>query len=296
MKKSSRLVVVSLFSFLLTFTFSQTAKSEGGIVPRPVAPPAVKPPTPPVPVVPPPKVPTPTPAKPPTVIPPTSGGSITPGSAPSAGMPATVDPAAAKRLGTTPSHRPGTAIGPGAGKRAAKNSLSAEEVMARIQSDALKKAIKDSPEAQEGIAVRENLLDTALNGQKALTHQSAGKFEKALMERLVGKDLSKMTEKDLKDLQSLTCGPMCGGHENMALTCRRVSKLLAALQSTPGILATSGALGTLFAAYVNTEVEKKNGSESMKVAGDGVFVELKDLDKPIPQEKLVPEAAASTQE
>ena len=292
MKNSLSSISITLFAFCATLIFSSVAKSETGIAPvRPVTPPAVKAPTPPV--APPPTAPS---VKPPTGVRPIPGLTPTPGSAAkpgSLGTPDTIDPAAAKRLGTLPSHKSAAPKTGSNGKRAEQKSLSAEEVMERIKSEPLKKAIKDSPEAQEGIAVRENLLDSALNGQKQLTHQSASKFEKSLMEKLIGKDFSKMTENDLKDLQSLTCGPMCGGHENMALSCRRVSKLLAAVQSTPGILATAGALGTLFAAYVNTVVEKQNGSEVMKVAGEGTFVELKDLNKEIPQEKLVPEAAAS---
>lgn len=292
------MIPVTMMSFFLILTFSPIAKSEAGLVPvRPVAPPAVPPVTvPTVPVVPVPVKPPVPSAKPPTVIPPASS---TPSSGaigtPSSGASGAVDPSAAKRLSTIPSHKPGTQKSGPTGRRAEQPKLTTEEVMERIKSEPLKKAIKDSPEAQEGIVVRETLLDTALNGQKQLTHQSAAKFEKALMERLIGKDFSKMTEKDLKDLQSLTCGPMCGGHENMALSCRRVSKLIEAIQnpSNTAVLATAGVLGTVFAAFVNAIVDKKDGAEEMKVAGDGFFMELKDLEKEIPQEKLVPEAQAS---
>ena len=76
----------------------------------------------------------------------------------------------------------------------------------------------------------------------------------------------------------------------MALSCRRITRFLDAVKSTPGILATSGALGTLFAAFVNytDKPEKKNGSEVISVAGDGLFAEVKDLNKEVTQEKLVP--------
>lgn len=267
--------LVGLFSFISPNLFAETA-----VAPRPVKPPAVSVPKVKTPEVP--KVPTVDPMKP--TVPKVGPGA----QAPSSGALSSPDPRPAKRLG---SHAGEAATSGSAGQRElAPKKLSHDQVKERIKYDPLLEQVKDSPEALDGLSVREGLLDTALNGQKALTHISSGKFEKALMEKLVGKDFSKIKEQDLKDLQSLTCGPMCGGHEKMALSCRRITRFLDAVKSTPGILATSGALGTLFAAFVNytDKPEKKNGSEVISVAGDGVFAEVKDLNKEVSQEKLVP--------
>jgi len=270
-----------LFFLVTVFSCSQLTFAEAIARPPVVPRPAPRPPAP----VPRPPAPVPAPApkpKPPAPAP------VLPGKPGATGSPAPIDTKPATRLG---GHAGGETP---TGRELAPKKLSHEEVLTRIQSKALKEQVKSSPEALDGLAVREGLLDAALNGQRELTHKSAGSFEKALMEKLIGKDLSKMKEEDLKDLQSLVCGPMCAGHERAALSCRRTTRFMEALKSTKGILGASGALGVLFAAFVNAPTEKVDQSEGIVVANaEGALLKVRDLDKPVPQEKLVPESESS---
>jgi len=263
------------------FGLSSTVSRAEGVIPRPTprpsGKPAIKPKPKPAPA---PKAPE-TPGMP-AVKAPTSPsgttGNVTPlvkdveKQAPKAELPSAFKPAAEKV---------GSHEGKGGRPSASEKSFDQYVKEGRISKE-MAEQLKSSPEAQEGVAVRENLLDAALKTSRSLNPKTASQFEKALAERLVGKDgLKKMKESDIKDMEALTCPNKCGGHEKMALSCRRISRFLSSAEKA-GLLA-SAALGGLFAHFVNSTIEPDQKG-SVFLEADGEKLEVTGLNTPIEEE------------
>ncbi|NQW43865.1 MAG: hypothetical protein HQ462_00500 [Deltaproteobacteria bacterium] len=145
------------------------------------------------------------------------------------------------------------------------NTESYEATKARLKDDPIikellkREKIDIETDAFKGILTMHQAFDSRLS--KTSSHKTAGIFEKNLAERLVGKDeIKNLKEAEIKDLQALTCASQCG-HPNFYLSCRRITRFLAAA----GTLTAAGSLGTLFYNFMTAEA--KDDAKTITVNG-----------------------------
>lgn len=144
------------------------------------------------------------------------------------------------------------------------------------------KKIDIQSEAFQGILIEHQAYSDSLGLRHVANHETSGKFEQALAQRLVGKDnVKELKKEDIEDLQALTCASKCG-HSKFNLSCRRITRFLGESLAAAGILGIP--VGALFYKFMTTE-PSKNG-KSIELTNDGKKVIIDKLDEEIPEEKV----------